>query len=472
MQDIKVINILINSKRELGDFFFSGGEGIFLPKYRRFIKNLLLYYKSYNSCPTLNTLQQFIGKNEELRGYLQEIWDEAEKNNTDIREFNFLIEELKLRYNQNILNTLKTRLNNNEDTTDTNKLLYKVVNEIQNINRKKIYDQSTLKESVQPWIMNFRTKIENPENSQGILTGFQTIDYYLNGLKGSELFLIGADSGAGKSIFLLDLATNCFIGKNELCSHEEAKNKSSWEKAYNVLYISLEMGKDELQNRILSKMSRVNSLNIDKGKIDVDEVNRIKKSLAYWEYSPYELQIIDLPRGCSMAQVQNIYDECCLSFKPDIVIIDYLGLMIADATGDIESDWQKLKDVAEQMHEFARVNNIPVVSAVQLKTTKPGTAGIGLHRIGRSSMIAHNANFVFQIEQREDEEKRVDCKIHCIKNRRGPLFTMNNIRKEFQYTKFVDNGNIENKDNVVVSNEDLTEAINLLIGGNNGNKII
>jgi len=72
--DIKVINILINSKRDLGDFVSSLSENIFDKKYRSFIRCITNYYRLYCSCPTLPTLLEFYNNKEhEFKCYLEEI---------------------------------------------------------------------------------------------------------------------------------------------------------------------------------------------------------------------------------------------------------------------------------------------------------------------------------------------------------------------------------------------------------------
>jgi replicative DNA helicase len=462
--DKKIISILLKNNKELADFANSGGKGIFDQKYQRFVGMLLNYYRSFSSPPTLDTFLEFVGKNESLRQNIIDIWGEVSELSVDHREYNFLLEKIKSRYNKSLFDVVKNKFEEKtDDVESTNNFLFKIVNEIQNIGKKSIYKEIVLKDSVKDWLSAFKAKAENKRLAQGLLTGFKTLDYYTNGLRPGELLLIGADSGCGKSIFLINLATNCFLGENELpLSIADAKTKV-WKEAKNVLYISLEMNGEEVMNRILSCMANVNSLDLDKGTISSDDAEKLKRALAYWEYGPGNLKIVDMARGCKMSNVQDIYDNCCLEFIPDLVVIDYLGLMASDKEIDAQ-DWQQLKDISEQMHEFSRYNRVPVASAIQLKTTKPGDGGIGLHRIGRSSMVAHNANIVLQIELREDEFSRVDSKIHCIKFRRGPMFIINNLRKEFMYTKFVDMGNNENKDAKILSEEDLTETMNMLLG--------
>ncbi|MDO8609207.1 MAG: DnaB-like helicase C-terminal domain-containing protein [bacterium] len=470
--DAKILNILINSKKELAEFNNSVGENVFAPKYRRFARQLCNYYKTYMSCPTLETLREYCSKNNnELDAYLNNIWNEISEENTDIREYGFLIKKISKRYNVNIIKSIGDRIENvNEDNVEAvNDSVLRITSEIKNIGSKKSYKEIILNEYTEQWKQSFFAKVKNKELAQGVMTGYSMFDYYTNGLRKGELLLIGGDTGGGKSIFLIDLAVNCFIGKNYLPSSDEALSnfveKNIWDKAYNVLYISLEMPAEEVADRILSKMATINNLDIMKGIISSEEAGGIKRALYYWENSPYKLNIVDMPRGCSMDSIQSIFEETKMEFMPDIVIIDYLGLMI-DNEGDSDADHEKLRIVSEEMHEFGRVNEVAVVSAVQLTVSKQGEGGIGIHRIGRSRAIAHNANIFLQIEQREDEDMRSDFRLHMIKFRRGPKIILNNLRKEFQYTRLVDLGFKPEKDDGKPKqvNEDLSDIITQIFG--------
>ena len=122
-----------------------------------------------------------------------------------------------------------------------------------------------------------------------------------------------------------------------------------------------------------------------------------------------------------MESLELIYEEAKALYDPDVIVIDYLGLMDYDGT-EME-DWLKLGKIAEKIHEFARVHNCTVLSAVQLNRPKGAKEEdkIGLHRIGRSALIMQNANIAVQIETRANEKNFPDMKYHLIKNRDGEL---------------------------------------------------
>jgi replicative DNA helicase len=130
---------------------------------------------------------------------------------------------------------------------------------------------------------------------------------------------------------------------------------------------------------------------------------------------------VDIPRGATMESLELLYEEAKVLYDPKVIVIDYLGLM--DYDGSDMEDWLKLGKIAERIHEFARVHNVIVLSAVQLNRPK-GTKEedrIGLHRVGRSALILQNANIAVQIETRPNEKNFPDMKYHLIKNRDGEL---------------------------------------------------
>lgn len=472
--DLKTLNILVNSPKDLGNFTATVGENVFEQQYRRFVKNLTNYYNVYKSCPTYETLVEFCAKNNNnLQEYLVDVWDQLEEHKTDPREFNFLLAKINKRYNikavKHINELTKDVSENNIDSI--NESLHKMSAEIKNIGSKKAYKEVLIRNYVEEWKQQFFARTKNKELAQGVMTGFSMLDYYTNGLRPSEFMLIAGDTGGGKSVMLLNLAVNMFMGKNKIPETfdelVEFNENKGWEKAYNVLFITLEMPASEILDRIISIMSSVNNLNISKGNIKQTEAVNIKKALYYWENSPYNIKVVDMPRGASVSAIQQIYEETCLDFKPDVVIIDYLGQMI-DNDANSESDWLKLMKIAEEIHEMGRVCECVMISAVQVTQMAPGAGGIGLHRIGRSRMIAHNANLVLQIENREDEDARHDARIHNIKFRRGPKFIMSNLVKEFKFTRFADLGFCEKDDDgndcVDTNRDDLTDIIKEIFG--------
>jgi replicative DNA helicase len=188
-----------------------------------------------------------------------------------------------------------------------------------------------------------------------------------------------------------------------------------------VLYFSLEMPFKPCLNRVLARMSGNPSKKIRNASLTPDEAVKLKKSLKFINNYPYQFEIVDIPRGATMGSLELIYEEAKVNYDPKVIIIDYMGLMSFE--GPEMDDWLKLGKISEKIHEFARVHNVTVLSAVQLNRSKGKDAEekIGLHRIGRSALIMQNANIAIQIETRPNEKDYPDMKYHLIKNRDGEM---------------------------------------------------
>jgi replicative DNA helicase len=244
-----------------------------------------------------------------------------------------------------------------------------------------------------------------------MLTGYSFLDDATGGLRSGELLLIGAETGAGKSLLLMNMAIQMWMQKNTIDS-------DSFSNGYNILYFSLEMPFKPCLNRILSRLSSNPSKAIRNAKLTTPEAEKLKQALRFINKYPNQFEIIDIPRGATMETIEQMYEEAKAHFQPHVVVIDYLGLMEYEESGEME-DWLKLGHISAKMHEFSRVHNVIVLSALQLNRPKSNKEEdrIGLHRIGRSSMIMQNANIGIQIETRQNEKDYPDMIYHIIKNR-------------------------------------------------------
>jgi replicative DNA helicase len=172
---------------------------------------------------------------------------------------------------------------------------------------------------------------------------------------------------------------------------------------------------------VLSRLSGSPSKKIRNATLNNEEAVKLKKALKFINNYPHQFEIIDIPRGATMEGLELLYEDSKIQYDPKIIVIDYMGLMSYE--GPDMDDWLKLGKISEKIHEFARVHNCTVLSAVQLNRGKGGKEEdrIGMHRIGRSALIMTNANIAIQIESRPNEKDYPDMYYHLIKNRDGEL---------------------------------------------------
>lgn len=229
------------------------------------------------------------------------------------------------------------------------------------------------------------TSPETAEESKGIPTGFSLLDKYMTGLNKSDLILIGARPAMGKTSFALNIARNIAV---------KAKKK--------VVFFSLEMGREQLAQRVLSTEARVESQKMRTGELTDDDWSRIgQATLALNDAELYfdDTSTITVPE--IKARVRKMRDVDC-------VIIDYLQLMTG--TKRTESRVQEVSEITRSLKLMAKDLKIPVITCSQLSRSTEGRGKSHkpqLSDLRESGSIEQDADIVLMLyrESYYDEDK-------------------------------------------------------------------
>ena len=259
----------------------------------------------------------------------------------------------------------------------------------------------------------------NKEATQGTQTGFSALDRVLAGMGKSDLVLVGARPGMGKTSFALNIATN--VAKQT-------------KKA--VCIFSLEMSADQLVNRVLSSEALVNSYSLRTGELapaDWENLARAAGELAGCDI------LIDDTSGLTVTamkaklrRVKNL----------GLVVIDYLGLMSGDK--HTENRVQEVSEISRSLKIMAKELMVPVVCCAQLsrgpesRTDKKPMLS-DLRDSGAIEQDADTVIFLYRSEYYKTDEAGQDTSIAEIivaKNRHGAQGTVN-MGWNGQFTKFV-----------------------------------
>jgi len=420
--DLMILKALVTNKKHALDFANECDPKLFSTEVWNFANLAVGYIRTYKELPTQRVMVEKLakGNNEKLIEHVRKVWDQLDRVNYNVREYKHDLEKIKRRYAEKQIIGIREVLAKQEpgsmDLSKSVGEMQRALQSIKALNQVKAYERKTLKEAVPIFREEYNAKMENPNFDQGVKTGYSYFDSVTDGLRPGELVLIGGESGAGKSMLLMNMAIQLWLQDNTI---DMAGNFGPGQ---HVLYFSLEMPFKPCLNRTLARLSSNPSKLIRNAKLNQDEALKLKKGLRFIEKYPYEFEIIDIPRGATMESLELIYEEAKANYDPKIIVIDYMGLMSYE--GPEMDDWLKLGKIAEKIHEFARVHNLTVLSAVQLNRGKGGKDAddkIGLHRIGRSALIMQNANIAVQIETRPNEKDYPDMNYHLIKNRDGEL---------------------------------------------------
>ena len=179
------------------------------------------------------------------------------------------------------------------------------------------------------------------DSAHGTKTGFSGIDNVLAGMGNSDLILVGARPGMGKTSFALNIATNVAL---------QTKKK--------VCIFSLEMSAEQLVSRVISSEAMVDSYALRTGKLDPKQWEDI--AMATSRLAECDI-LIDDTSGISVTgmkgklrRVQNL----------GLVVIDYLGLMQSDKRSD--NRVQEVSDISRNLKIMAKELNVPIICCAQL----------------------------------------------------------------------------------------------------------
>ena len=261
------------------------------------------------------------------------------------------------------------------------------------------------------------------ENYKAISTGISDLDRVITGLNRSDLILLAARPGMGKTAFALNIARNVAVQSSKT-----------------VCFFSLEMSRDQLAQRLLSSEAMIESGKLRTGDLTLDEWTRLtqaSQNLAGTDLYIDETSGITVPE--MKAKLRRMK-------KVDLVIIDYLGLM--QSAKRTENRVQEVSDITRNLKIMAKDLGVPVIVCAQLgrgtevkgKSHKPA-----LSDLRESGSIEQDADIVlfmyrdiYYQSENEDPNNPVDeHKAECIvaKNRHGGLGSIN-LYWDGQYTRF------------------------------------
>lgn len=424
--DILVLKGLVSNKKHALDFVYDSSEKLFSPDLWRFAKTLIDYIKVYKEIPTQKVLieRANIRKQIALVNYVNDVFSILEKTNVDVSEHKHNLEKIKTRYTKKLIEQLKNSLSTDGDDQAIQKSISSIshaLNGIKNVNSVKAYAQKSLKEGISDFRNRYMAKMQDSSFGLGLQTGLKAFDFITSGLRAQEFLIIGGPTGGGKSLMLGQCAINLWLNGNSI---DDINTEGVVLKEGNdVIYFSLEMPWEDMQERILANLASLPQRSIRDATLSDDEKKRLATAIKFIENYPAQLTIVDIPRGATMESMELICNdiEANNGRKTKVVVIDYLSLMsYNNPNGGETQDWLIQGAISGQISEFGRVNDIITITAVQLTGEDPKNKGenMGTHRLSRSKMIGHNANFILMIEKRPNEQDLPDFIVHIVKSRR------------------------------------------------------
>jgi len=237
---------------------------------------------------------------------------------------------------------------------------------------------------------------------RGVPTGFKGLDSVLAGMQDSNLLILAARPGVGKTAFGLNIARYVAV-----------------EKKMPVCMFSLEMSKEELVDRLLVRQGLIDAWKLKTGQLSSGDFDSLSEAMGVLADAP--LYIDDTP-GLTVTELRTKARRLQIDKGIKFIIVDYLQLMHGSTR---DNRVQEVAEISQGLKNLARELKIPVLALAQLSRAMEARGGRPrLSDLRESGSIEQDADVVFFL-YREDEEVRemVTCSIE--KHRNGPTGSFN-----------------------------------------------
>ena len=264
------------------------------------------------------------------------------------------------------------------------------------------------------------------ETMPGLTTGFSDLDRKINGLNKSDLLLLAARPGMGKTSMALNVAVNA----------AKASQKT-------VAVFSLEMSREQLVTRLLAGEGLIDNTRLVTGNLRESDWVRIAEGAS--TLSRLDIRIDDNP----LLTVADMNAKCRRLDDLGLVVIDYLQLMTSAGGKGYsgENRQQAVSDISRMLKIMAKELQVPVLCLSQLSRAneKRDDKRPMLSDLRESGAIEQDADIVMFLYRDDyynsDSEKRNIAECIVAKNRHGETGKVE-LRWLPEYTSF---GTLENR---------------------------
>lgn len=262
----------------------------------------------------------------------------------------------------------------------------------------------------------------------GVSSGFHALDTMLTGLNKSDLILVAARPGMGKTAFALNMALNA--------AKATMKDKpKGFKKGTGVCVFQLEMGKEQLASRFLASEALIETQKLKTGNLNEDDWMKIARASS--TLARLNIYVDDNPT----ITVAEIKAKCRrLGEELGLIVIDYLQLMHSGGRNR-DNRVQEVAEISRSLKIMAKELNVPVVCLSQLSRAAEQRADKRpmLSDLRESGAIEQDADivmFIYRDDYYDDESENQNvAEIIISKNRHGSTGTIE-LQWVGQYTTF------------------------------------
>jgi replicative DNA helicase len=246
--------------------------------------------------------------------------------------------------------------------------------------------------------------VKKGSHLRGVSTGFNDLDNKLAGMQDSNLLILAARPGIGKTTLALNIAL-------QAATHNKIP----------VGFFSLEMSKEELVDRLLVGQADIDAWRLKTGRLSDDDYKRLTEAMGDLSESPI---FIDDTPGASILEMRTKARKLKMEKNIKLLIVDYLQLV--DAGRRFESRVNEVSFVSQNLKNLARELKIPVLAISQLSRAveQRGSRRPQLSDLRESGSIEQDSDVVMFLYLEQESEDILDqnkkiIKLYIAKHRNG-----------------------------------------------------
>ncbi|OGM31190.1 replicative DNA helicase [Candidatus Woesebacteria bacterium RIFCSPHIGHO2_01_FULL_44_21] len=234
---------------------------------------------------------------------------------------------------------------------------------------------------------------------RGVPTGFTDLDNLLAGMQRSNLLILAARPGVGKTTLAMNIAHNLAV------SHKKP-----------VGIFSLEMSREELVDRLLVAQADIDAWRLKTGKLSEEDFAALSNAMGVLAEAP--LYIDDTP-GVSVLEMRTKARRLQVEVGVEFIVVDYIQL---GRSRNLENRVQEVAEISQGLKNLARELKIPVLAISQLSRAveQRGSKRPVLSDLRESGSIEQDADVVMFL-WREDDDNPEKFYLDIAKHRNGPL---------------------------------------------------
>ncbi len=208
---------------------------------------------------------------------------------------------------------------------------------------------------VQEAIHEIELASKNTDGVSGIPTGFHELDKVTSGWQRSDMIVIAARPGMGKTAFVLSMARNTAVDYKK-----------------GVAIFSLEMSSVQLVKRLIASESRLSGEKLRKGDLKEHEFQQLHTRISKLAEAPIfiddtpGINVFDFRAKCRRLKAQH---------HIDLIIIDYLQLMSSKDSKSGGNREQEISTISRSIKEIAKELNVPIIALSQLSRSVENRGG-------------------------------------------------------------------------------------------------